>query len=118
MDEPSNSPVEAPRAEATFQDVFGASFSGSGEEELLRVAASFSRQLSGRQMRQLLYIFVIARDSRVPSDVKLTMEAFLDRYMEYKQYNQSREYVRDALSAVSLRKFINSDAFKVNVMKN
>lgn len=104
-------------SERNFADAFGTSTSGSGEEELLRVAASFSRQLRGDQMKILLRLDVASRDERIEKTKRDVLAYIGIQFMEYKQFNQSREYVAGALGAISLRKFINSDAFKVNVMK-
>jgi len=105
------------RPEDIFNDAFGASASGSGEEELLKIGSSFSRQLSGRQMKTLIFLALLVMDERVPEQCRRQANYLKDWYMEYKQYNQSKEYVMRMFDSVSLRKFITSDAFKVNVMK-
>jgi len=107
----------APRAEDVFQDVFGASSSGSGEEELLRIGAGFSRQLTSAQIQTLVFMRIIARDTRVNEVLRSTLALVSEWYMDYKQYNQSKEYVMRMFDSVSLRKYINQDAFKINVMK-
>jgi len=113
-------PVE--NLEDAFQNLFKTSVSGSGEEELLRIASRYSLQLSVKQMKAILYLEWWIDEygkSKRPQDVAKgkRLKIFVDRYLELKQYNGSDVFVMKALEYISLRKFINEDAMKVNIEK-
>jgi len=99
--------------EDAFQSLFRTSASGTGEEELLRIASTFSMQLSTRQMKALLYLEWIADGH--PKEKQLRM--FVSRWLELKQHNNSDMFVMRALDAISLRKFIGENAFKISIDK-
>jgi len=103
-------------AEEVFQNLFGASASGTGEEELLRIAAKFSVQISGRQMRCLVKIQGHLEQASVKT--KTALIAMVAKWFELKQYHNSNIYVMRALDSIALRKFVNENTFKVNVQKN
>lgn len=102
-------------AEDIFSGLFKTSASGTGEEELLRIGAGFSRQITGGQIRKLCLLHMVC--AYCNDKTKITIENFIDRYMELKQYNQSKEYVMRMFDSIALRKYINSDAMKINVQR-
>jgi len=112
--------VEAPtpEGEVNLEDAFGSLFktsaSGTGEEELLRIASTYSRQLTTRQIKAILYLEWVAGYKKEPSE---RLEHFINRWLELKQYNNSDMFVMRALDAIALRKFIGENAFKVNIEK-
>jgi len=102
--------------EDAFQGLFKTSASGTGEEELLRIASTYSRQLSARQIKAILYLEWQAgvRDNKPYVDL---VRFFIDRWLELKQFNNSDMFVMRALDSISLRKFIGENAFKINIEK-
>jgi len=117
MSEVSPPPLEEKKinGEDIFASLFKTSASGTGEEELLRIGAGFSRQITGRQIKKLCLLAMVAR--RCNESTRINLENFIDRYMELKQYNQSKEYVMRMFDSIALRKYINSDAMKINVTR-
>jgi hypothetical protein len=103
--------------EDAFQGLFKTSASGSGEEELLRIASTYSRQITTRQIKALLYIEWVANHTLTTPENKRQLLHFVDRWLELKQYNNSDQFVMRALDSISLRKFIGENAFKVNIEK-
>lgn len=103
--------------EELFGNLFGASASGTGEEELLRIAAKYSLQLDGRQIQCLSKIELIIAE-KPDSQTSITLRKFVEAWLEYKQHHKSGLYVMEALDSIALRRFITSEAFKVNVQKN
>lgn len=89
--------------------------SGGGDEELLRIASNFSRQITGRQQRTMamLYMFGISKGGEI--EKKITK--FLDYYMTNKQYHESGPFVMRALDAIAVKRYIDPGAVKVNVNK-
>lgn len=103
--------------EDAWSKVFATSVSGSGEEELLRLASKFSLQLSTAQMRVLLYLSLRAidlEDQGRDSDAR-KLKHFLEAWREWKQYNHSDVYVMRALDSISLRRLINENTLKVSL---
>lgn len=102
--------------EDAFQNLFRTSASGTGEEELLRIASTYSVQLSTRQIKALLWLEWYAATTK---DRTLAggIQRFVDRYMYLKQFNGSDLFVMRALDSISLRKYIGENAFKVNIEK-
>lgn len=111
--------VEQPNLEKSFQSLFGTRLSGTGEEELLRLATTFSVQLSARQVRILMYINFLGDYYTATGEIKkaAVFHSFVRRYIEYKQYNNSDVFVMRALDSIALRKFMNENTFKVQVEK-
>lgn len=101
--------------EQAVQNIFKTSVSGSGEEEMLRIASTYSLQISAQQLKLLIYLQVRSQDLK-PSE-KEKMLIFLKKYLELKTYNSSAAFVMRALESISLRKFINENTMKVNVQK-
>lgn len=110
-----NKPVESKNLEDAFSKLFKSSVSASGEEELLRIASTYSRQISSSQIKLLLYLEM---RSRTMSEInKEKISNFVTRWLELKQYNNSAAFVMRALESISLRKFINENSMKVNIDK-
>jgi hypothetical protein len=101
--------------EDAFQNLFSTSASGTGEEELLRIASTFSMQLSATQIKVLLYLEWAAASQ--PDARQKQITNFVARYLELKQHNNSDAFVMRALESISLRKFIGENAFKVDISK-
>lgn len=106
---------EAHQMEESFEEIFGASASGTGEEELLKIAARFSRQLTARQMRCIIKLK--AHMQLAGDKTRRTLEAIVSEFLELKQYHNSNLYVMRALDSVALRRFINENSVKINVQK-
>jgi len=101
--------------EEAIAGIFRTSVSGSGEEEMLRIASTYSLQISAPQMRLLIYLVVRSYDL---GDVeKEKLQTFIKKWLELKSYNSSAAFVMRALESISLRKFINENTMKVNVQK-
>lgn len=101
--------------EDAFQSLFRTSASGTGEEELLRIASTFSMQITTRQMKALLYL-EWASASQTP-EMRKQITRFVSRWLEFKQHNNSDLFIMRALDSISLRKFVGENAFKVNIEK-
>lgn len=107
---------EGGNLEDAFGNLFKTSASGTGEEELLRIASTYSRQLSTRAIKAILYLEWITAE-REGKSYQERMKHFIDRWLELKQYNNSDQFVMRALDSISLRKFIGENAFKINIEK-
>jgi len=101
--------------ETQFQELFGGAESPGGEEEMLRIAAKYSRQLNARQIKVLLFL---QWASVLTSEVEAkAIRSFVDRWLEWKQFHNSDIFVMRALENISLRRFINENSMKVNIEK-
>jgi len=107
--------TETVNVEEAFGNLFKTSASGTGEEELLRIASTYSRQFSAKQIKVLLYIEWWSK--LYPLETQIRLRAFIDRYLELKQYNNSDGFVMKALEYIALRKFIGENTMKVNIEK-
>jgi len=101
--------------EDNLQNLFNTSVSGSGEEELLRIASDFSLQLTARQIKALLFLkysgyYMTEKGQEIINE-------FLINWLKYKRQNNSDLFVMKALEFISLRKFLNEQSFKVNIEK-
>lgn len=115
--------------EDTFGKLFKSSVSGTGEEELLRIASNYSLQITAKQIKCLLFIEHKAAMFRELARVEKTMlkkkyawsadylSTFISRWLELKEHNNSDVFVMRALDSISLRKFINENTLKVNIEK-
>jgi len=113
-------PAETENLEDAFGELFKNSTSGTGEEELLRIASRYSLQLSVPQMKALLYLeWWVDEYKKHPITLPKSrrIRSFVDRYLELKQYNGSDLFVMKALEYISLRRFINENSMKVNIEK-
>jgi hypothetical protein len=101
--------------EEAFQGLFEGA-SGTGEEELLRIASTYSRQITGEQMRGVIFLKLFG--SLLPEENRYIIdEIFIKSWLELKQYNNSAIFVMKALEYISLKKFLGENAIKVNVEK-
>jgi len=107
--------AEQQSAEDLFNGLFGATASGTGEEELLRVAARYSLQIGTRQLRTLLQLRLLA--DQCEETTKQAIINFIEKWLDYKQYHNSMPYIMRALDSIALRKFVNENTFKVAVNK-
>lgn len=105
--------------EDKFQSLFGSSVSGTGEEELLRLASSFSRQYSAKQIKIILWLELKAHEFEETGRTigARAIRSFIERYENLKQYNNSDIFVMKALDSISLRKFINENTLRINLDK-
>jgi len=109
-------PTDDNQLEDIFSKMFQSSVSGTGEEELLRIASTYSRQIHAKQIKVLLYLEFRASVARNPA-TKRILKSFVDRWLELKQFNNSDAFVMKALEFISLRKFLNENSLKVNIDK-
>lgn len=115
--------------EDAFSKLFKSSVSGTGEEELLRIASNYSLQITAKQIKCLLFLEHKAKMFR---ELELAtkgnehikykfiadyLHEFVWRWLELKQHNNSDIFVMRALDSISLRKFINENTLKVNIEK-
>jgi len=104
--------------ELAFQSLFKNSASGSGEEELLRVASDYALQLNAEQIKILLYMEGVALAVKETSKWRYDrIYAFIHRYLELKKHNQSDLFIMASLREISLRRYLNEGSFKVNIDK-
>jgi len=99
--------------EDAFQGLFKTSASGGGEEELLRIAADYSLQLTAPQIKALLYLEWCI--PKLSDSEKMKVRHFIDRWLQLKRNNNSDMFVMKALDFISLRRFINENSMKVNI---
>lgn len=101
--------------ENLFKDLFQQT-SGSGEEELLRIASTYSRQITGYQMKCILLLEYVS-NYLTDEAKKQAILGFLSRWLELKQFNNSAGFVMKALEFISLKKFLGENPIKVNIEK-
>jgi len=101
--------------ESLFTDLFQSS-TGTGDEELLRIATNYSRQLSSKQIKCLM--FLKFSSNFVSLSTQQVLENFIGSWLELKQYNNSDAFVMRALAELSLKKFLGENSIKVNVEKS
>lgn len=99
--------------EESFSKLFTTSVSGSGEEELLRIASQYSLQISASQIKALLFLEYLA----TLNPALAWVQGFVERWLKLKQNNNSDLFVMKALEYISLRKFLGENSFKVNIEK-
>lgn len=100
--------------EAVFQGLFQQT-SGTGEEELLRIASNYSRQMTAEQIKGLALLKFVSRWA--PDYVAAALDEFTTSWVEMKQWNNSALFVMRALDSISLKKFLGENSIKVNVEK-
>jgi len=107
------------RLEEAFSNLFAGGTSGTGEEELLRMASKYSMQLNSAQMKCLLYLQFKADYYRVIKKDWLAdmIENFMLKYLEYKEFNNSAPFVMKIVEYISLRRFLTEQSFKVDIKK-
>lgn len=111
--------VEDKTIEEAALNIFGGSTSGSGEEELLRIASNFALQLSARQINRLLWLKLAALRLRnaKKDNLAIVFDAFITNWLEWKKYNGSEAYIMRGLDSISMRRYLNEGSFKVNIDK-
>ena len=106
-----------------FEEALGgllkSSVSGTGEEELLRIASRYSLQITARQIKTLLWLYYFAQDCEQKgySRAGQFLQFFCQRWLELKENNNSDLFVMKALEFISLRRFLGEGSFKVNIDK-
>jgi len=115
--------------EDAFSKLFKSSVSGTGEEELLRIASNYSLQITAKQIKCLQYIEYRAKMFEALAKAETSalrkkyifiaehLHDFVKRWLELKEHNNSDVFVMRALDSISLRKFINENTLKVNIEK-
>lgn len=106
---------EKANLEDSFQNIFKSSSSGTGEEELLRIATDFSSQLTSKQIKAILFLEMIAYNA--DTETQAILVRFVDRWLRLKRNNNSDLFVMKALEHISLRKFMTENSMKVDVSK-
>jgi hypothetical protein len=97
-----------------FKNIFEQA-AGTGDEELLKIAANYSRQITVGQMRAITFLKWLA--SFASETLKTRLLDFVENWLELKRFNNSDIFVMRALESISLRKFLGENAIKVNVEK-
>jgi len=106
--------------EEAFADLFKGGTTGTGEEELLRVASKYSMQLTTAQMKCLLYVvwqadkFEFAYNDSKTAE---TLRNFVKKWLEFKEYNNSAPFIMRVIDFISLRRFLTEQSFKVDIKK-
>jgi len=105
--------------EDIFNDLFKKGTTGTGEEELLRVAAKYSMQLSAQQIKCLLYIAFEAEKARANKDFMSAaiLNNFVIKWLEWKEYNNSAGFIMRVIGDISMRRFLTEQSFKVDIKK-
>lgn len=105
--------------EETLSALLKTSVSGTGEEELLRIASTYSLQITAQQIKALLFLEFLSHlwHFNGRTDEANWLIAFNRRWLELKENNNSDYFVMKALEHISLRKLINENTFKVNINK-
>lgn len=105
--------------EDAWQSLFSGGATGTGEEELLRIASDYALQLSAAQIRALLRLELesIDLDKKGRKTEAEKIQHFVKGWIKYKRNNNSELFVMRALDAISLRRFIGENAFKIDIQK-
>jgi len=114
--------------EDAFSKLFKSNVSGTGEEELLRIASDYALQISAKQIKCLIYLQHRAAQFKVLADKQPKQREyclwqsnylldFVIQWLDLKKHNNSDMFVMRALDSISLRKFINENTLKVNIEK-
>lgn len=110
--------TEQVNLEDAFQGLFQTSATGTGEEELLRIASKFALQVTSPQIQCLLYLKDLAIGiEKKDAILSRRLKSFITDWLEYKQHNNSDIFVMKSLEQISLRKFFNENSFKVDIQK-
>lgn len=117
-DVPQEKPTDA-NLEDAWQSLFSGGATGTGEEELLKIASNYALQLSAKQIRALLRLELeaIDLDNKGRAVEAKKIRHFVTNWILYKRNNNSEMFVMRALDAISLRRFIGENAFKVDIQK-
>lgn len=98
-----------------LNDMFSKGSTATGEEELLRLGASFARQVRLDQMKTIIFLLSFAQKSSLR--VSKILNLIVEKYLEMKQFHRSDIYVMRMFESLALRRFINENSVKVNVQK-
>lgn len=118
MPEPENQKTDI-NYEDAFQSLFKTSVSGSGEEELLRIASQYSLQITAKQIRCLLALHWFADELKEMgyNSYGQRIKDFAAMWLKLKENNNSDAFVMKALEFISLRRFLGESSFKVDIQK-
>ena len=108
--------MEKKSIEQAVNDLFKGGTTGTGEEELLRLASKYSMQLSAQQIKCLLYIKYWANMTGDPVQ-KMTLDEFVQLWLAWKEYNNSAGFIMRIIGDISMRRFITEQSFKVDIKK-
>jgi len=101
--------------EDAFQGLFKSSATGTGEEELLRIASDYALQINANQIKTLLFLESLS--NQISNKQGIILKNFVERWLEIKRHNNSDAFVMKALEFISLRRFLSESSFKVNIEK-
>ena len=92
--------------EQEFQGIFGGT--GFSDDDLLKTVDKHTLQLDAQQIKGVLWL---------RSFNNLYLDQLIDEYLDIKHHNRSGDLIIQALSSISLRKFISAFRFNVNTNK-
>lgn len=101
-----NTSSNSPNLEQVFQNAF--SGASSQEDDLLNLVDKHSLQLTGTQLKVLMWLYSFKNP---------LLDNLAEKYLDLKHHNASGEMVIQALNAISLRKFISNFKFNINTNK-
>lgn len=91
--------------------------SGSPEAEILDVVAKYSLQLRLDQQFVLNRLTMLAFHPLISNEQKKAIEVFVSVYCDTKRYHDTLEYIGKTVDSMSLRKFMDSQAIKGQIIK-
>lgn len=91
--------------------------SASAEAEILGVVAKYSLQLRPDQQLVLNRLVMVTFNNQVPAEQKLAIKAFVIEFCETKRYHDTLEYIGRTVDAMSLRRFMDNQSIKGQVVK-
>lgn len=90
---------------------------GSADAEILDVVAKYSLQLRLDQQQSLNKLAMEQFNELIPIIERRKIENFVPMYCNLKRYHDTIEYIGKAVDAMSLRRFMDSQAIKGQVIK-
>lgn len=105
--------------EEVFSDLFKGGTTGTGEEELLRLASKYSMQLYAVQIKCLLFLdYMKAQCLYFNFKLEYTiLDNFIKKWLEWKEYNNSANFILRIIGDISMRRFLTEQSFKVDIKK-
>lgn len=92
----------------TLADYFDQVFApGSGEEDMLNTATKYTLRLSPAQIKCLSFLN-FAKNEIENGKNKQAIEEFIDKYLQFKQYCNSQNFILRIFDFHSLRHYIGS----------
>lgn len=88
----------------------------SAEQEILDTVARYSLQITPEQHFVLNRLQVVAVSKPLPELAKRTIEAFIPAYQEMKRYHDTLPFIGRTIEAMSLKRFVETQSIKGNVM--